>query len=181
MNIFCNFKYNIILDSLRNADSMNNLNSTFKSICEYYNIEKFALSELIGIRNKKMNFSFYSTYPTEWMQHYQKENYHQFDPVFLNVGKIQLPFFWNSNSFKKMNYHQKKVFTEAYDFNITYGTTIPLAPDGNRHAYLTILNAEVAKNWSMMNKLALAANMYYSRKSYFEFNEFKKLISCELD
>lgn len=152
----------INLGPLKTAETLDQLNEHFKAICNEHKIEHFALAEILRCdRGNQTLVNVYTTYPYVWVKHYITKKYYEFDPVFTNPVEVQLPFYWDKQSFKNMTLKQWQLFIDADNFGIKSGTTIPLMPNKNRSGYLTILDVNLTDNFELLFWLRTAGNIYF--------------------
>ena len=116
------------LMDLYHSSSLDQLDNKFKSLCENYFIEKFALASVSKTRNISQynQFECFHTYPLEWANYYNNKKYYLQDPVFLRAENNTTPYYWHFDKFDNTTEDQKKILREGSDFNIKRGTTIPL-------------------------------------------------------
>ena len=68
-----------------------------------------------------------STYPEGWTDHYLQKGYERIDPVILQVSATTEPFEWgNDLSVLPISKSQRELFSEAADFGICFGFTVPI-------------------------------------------------------
>lgn len=153
------------------SSSIEQLNNHFKIICENYFIEKFALAAIVNINiPSSQKFLTFDNYPSEWMNYYKKQKYYLDDPVFQKSKQVTFPCSWSINKFSDLNEHQKKILTEASDFNIKGGTIIPLLPNGKRVGLLSIIGSNIHHPEALYT-LSNATHIYLNRKEDIEFRK----------
>jgi DNA-binding CsgD family transcriptional regulator len=166
------YLHNIKKDSLSdlfNAPSVQDLNLNFKNICDNYGIETFS----VIVISKKIestsgnHFSCFDNYPKQWMDHYQGKKYYSIDPVLLQSSNIATPHFWHIDKFNEITDTQKNMLSEACDFGITRGTTIPLLPNNKFNGYLTLIDTNI-HHPETLYVLSNAAHIYVNKKSDLE-------------
>ncbi len=130
-------KINILLEKVLESNSVNCMEEGFADLCQNYCIERFALARF---SNNGKNFNLFHTYPLEWINHYQKNEYYKSDPVFDMVMMNNVPFFWNGNKCDNLAAEKVKIYQEAQDFGVKMGFTIPLFHSEIHQSSLTILD-----------------------------------------
>lgn len=160
----------------KNANTLDDLNDCIRVICKDFSFSQFSIVELFKFK-KKIKIESYSTYPKKWVKKYVENGYYVDDPVCVVPCKYRLPFHWDVHFFKNLTKNQQKIFKEAKEFGIISGTTIPLIQsDEFYQSYLTILNQNLVKNWSLLSKLFMVGNMYFIEKRRIESVEESYLI-----
>lgn len=182
--MFIRKKDNDLLLELYNSKSLEELNQNFKILCENYNIDKFFLASLKKTEalhiNQKELFSSFDTYPIEWMKRYKNESYHLNDPIFLDIHKRILPSYWHIDKLNDLTDEQKKIMSEACDFGINSGTTIPLLPNYKFSGLLGLANTEINQP-DILYILLSASHIYMNHKINFDLkNSFTSLTNKEL-
>ncbi len=102
------------------------------------------------------------TYPDEWAERYQQENYVSCDPVVTTALQSVLPFPWRgADDWDDLDEVQVRFFDEAHDFGISNGLSIPIH-SSKEFALLTVLpdgNSEKATEtlWAVRDEIHLLA------------------------
>ncbi|MBY0462891.1 MAG: LuxR family transcriptional regulator [Alphaproteobacteria bacterium] len=157
------------LEALSLSQTNLDLDTALTKIFEHYFIERYAFVDVSNDGAEKNIKGFLTTYPKAWLDHYLENKYYNHDPIFLNYGKMQLPFKWDKRTLDGLIPIQKQLFKDAADFNIKLGTTIPLLPRIDGQSFLTILDhANIHPNISYT--LTLAAQLYYDRRRIIDAN-----------
>ncbi len=103
-----------------------------------------------------------STYPEDWVERYERENYVLCDPVVATAMRSVLPFPWReADDWDSLDEVQARFFAEAHDFGISNGLSIPIH-GSKEFALLTVLpdgNSEKATEtlWAVRNEIHLLA------------------------
>ncbi|MDP3371577.1 MAG: autoinducer binding domain-containing protein [Candidatus Paracaedibacteraceae bacterium] len=157
---------NFIFESV----SLGELQGRFKDICEYYNIEKYALVKILKEDKKSLDnkneFTCYDNYPEEWIKMYNSNKYYLKDPVLIDIKNMSQATYWHIENFKDATIEQKRILDECADFNIKRGTTIPLLPNNKYNRFLTLIGTDIHDPKVIYN-LANAAVIYFERNEYF--------------
>jgi len=82
-----------------------------------------------------------TTYPEEWVKRYIRKNYTSLDPVIGKGPKNLVPFSWGEefNPSRLEDQKTKRFFSEAYDFKIRNGLSIPIHGHAGEFAQLTLV------------------------------------------
>jgi DNA-binding CsgD family transcriptional regulator len=172
------------LMDLYNSSSLEQLNENFEKICENYCIETFALAILLKRENAYSNqgklFSTFDSYPAEWKIRYSQNKYFLYDPVFLEAQNITMPYYWHIDKFDNIESNQKTILSEACEFGIKRGTTIPLLPNGRFTGTLTLVDTNIYHPEAIYS-LASASQVYFNRKEYLDLkNKLSTLTDKEM-
>lgn len=93
---------------------------------------------LSGVRGMQPLFA--TNYPDEWVRHYEARNYIRHDPLVLEGPRRQLPFRWGDVAQPKdLDPTQRRIFTEAADFRIANGLTVPIHGRDGEYAALNLI------------------------------------------
>lgn len=83
---------------------------------------------------------FTTNYPDEWVNHYGQQAYMRHDPVVVEGPRRQLPFRWTDVAQPRdLDPVQRRIFTEASDFRISNGLTIPIHGRDGEYAALNLI------------------------------------------
>jgi DNA-binding CsgD family transcriptional regulator len=119
--------YRIFLDFIRQlaaAEDATDLQNALKVIADCYELPTFAYLLMPG--TAKANAKLISTYPQHWTNHYLQSGYERTDPIILRSGMDIQPFDWSADLSETADEKVRRFFSEAADFGIRYGFTIPL-------------------------------------------------------
>ena len=158
-----------MIEGLWESRDVIELNRTVKGICEFFDVERFALVSYLGT-----NFQTFATYPPEWAKHYIENQYHLHDPV-LSGDKMRLPFYWKCNEIKDLTSVQQRLFSEAHDFGVEGGTSLSF-PFYREHTVFALLNNKPLDS-QMLYALSLAARFYWQTKKKIETKQFLELLT----
>jgi DNA-binding CsgD family transcriptional regulator len=82
---------------------------------------------------------FITTYPQPWVEHYDKNNYLQVDPVMLDAPGHSTPMHWGTREHrKKVTPRQKQFLNEAAEMGLCQGTAIPIHAAGGEFGLVSI-------------------------------------------
>src|SRR6185437_14398396 len=123
----CLFMYHVLLDyieCLARAEDAKALQDALKIIVERYELLTFAYLLMPG--TARASAKLISTYPPHWTNHYLQSGYERTDPIILRSSKDIRPFDWSADLAENADESTRRFFSEAADFGIRYGFTIPL-------------------------------------------------------
>lgn len=86
----------------------------------------------------------FSTYPTEWQRRYFEQQYAKIDPVVACARKRLRAFAWTSGSPRGHSSGVRRFYSEAADFGIRSGLTIPVRTAFGHMSMLTLASRKVA-------------------------------------
>lgn len=100
-----------------------------------------------------------SNYPEVWQQRYLDEFYVSVDPVMLGARLKPDPFAWSNPTAGRLTKRQRKFFSEAAEFGIQSGISIPIRSGFGQTAMLTLASSDhdYAESRSMTPAFAAAA------------------------
>ena len=153
-----------LLEELYHAKTVLELNQCLAKICDFYMVERFALSALSNTQIIASEFDVLERYPAEWMKRYLERQYYLIDPVFHGSEQPNLFFTWHIEKFKDVTPQQKQMLLDADDFGIRFGTTLSLLPTQGSQYFMTLLDANI-DNARVLYMIANAAN-YYLRERH---------------
>jgi LuxR family transcriptional regulator, activator of conjugal transfer of Ti plasmids len=90
-----------------------------------------------------------STYPRLWTGRYLAQNYQRIDPVIRRSRVARQGFYWDATlPSEPLTRSQRQFFSEALDFGIRNGVTIPIHVGFGQVAALTLAGDEQARDFS---------------------------------
>lgn len=142
------FIFSDYLDAIAQADTTDALLATFSRHSAHFGVEQYAY----------LNFSILeenapicrNDYSQVWTDYYYDQEYYEIDPVFKYGMKSNVPFAWGqSNSFDMT---QQQLMSEAADYGIVQGMTIPSRTAGFKTAFITLVSSESTKEFNAIKK-----------------------------
>ena len=84
-----------------------------------------------------------TTYPLEWVTHYESRRYQEIDPVVMQTRNSMLPFFWDSqNPGPRASQEQRRFFGEAAEFGVGSGFAVPIHNSQGGIAVVSLVSDE---------------------------------------
>lgn len=83
-----------------------------------------------------------SSYPDEWVELYQRNNFQLTDPVILKAIRQSSPFAWDENITLLSDLKFTKIFTLSQKYNVTNGYTFILHDHYNNLSILSIIMSQ---------------------------------------
>lgn len=82
---------------------------------------------------------FITTYPQDWVEHYDRNNYLHVDPVMLDAPSRSTPMVWGTREHRKsVTSRQKRFLDEAADMGIRQGSAIPIHAAGGEFGLVSV-------------------------------------------
>lgn len=82
---------------------------------------------------------FITTYPQAWVEHYDRSNYLQVDPVMLDAPSRSTPLHWGTREHRKtVTPRQKKFLAEAAESGLNQGSAIPIHAAGGEFGLVSV-------------------------------------------
>lgn len=150
-----------LLENISRASSAQMVYEGFEAISKEFEFSQIALA-LFNKKNSLETFSLFHTYPQEWEKRYNDLEYYLADPVYNALDNYFTPFQWHEKSFDGLTPKQHLIMSEAADFGVKSGMTIPLIPSDHYQGFATFLNQERIHS-EVLYILALAANTCVER------------------
>jgi len=113
------------LHHLEMAADKHQFREALKEFAAQFGLHSFAYLTLPRTTRQKMRAI--STYDPAWVTHYFCHHYHRCDPIVSHVRVASAPFIWD-HAIAAADHSGivKQFFSEAADFDICYGYTVPL-------------------------------------------------------
>lgn len=151
------------VEAVQGLDDVSSFEHTIGSYLRGLGFDRFAYLALRIPENPKAPFVV-TTYPDEWAQHYGENDYVNSDPVLERAARTLRAFDWPTLSrMSHVTTRQKQVLTEARDFGVGRGATVPIHSPGGGFATLSIASSESDRefqniwraHWPTLHLLAL--------------------------
>lgn len=82
---------------------------------------------------------FITTYPQPWVEHYDRSNYLQVDPVMLEAPSRNTPLHWGARDYRKgVTPRQKQFMNEAAEMGLRQGSAIPIHAAGGEFGIVSV-------------------------------------------
>lgn len=82
---------------------------------------------------------FITTYPQPWVEHYDRNNYLQIDPVMLDAPLRSTPMHWGTREHRKtVTPRQKQFLNEAAEMGLCQGSAIPIHAAGGEFGLVSV-------------------------------------------
>lgn len=154
----------------------NSLESFFQKINEAYGFDYYAMT----IKDNQDHF-LVSNYPDQWLEHYDSHNLYKDD-----YAHSPFPHIWGETISCRLPKIQQMIFSDAQDFGINSGYTIPTLKQDDKKVYYTVgskhkdiqLTPKIKKYQSQISSIfyLLTNSLLYK----FSYNSFKNISEDEL-
>ncbi|MCH8081661.1 MAG: LuxR family transcriptional regulator [Proteobacteria bacterium] len=144
------------LNEIEKLDDLNSLKILTSKILNDYGFDKFSYIGFNARReiNHKTNESAFirsslvqSTFPKNWIEHYDKNSFLYIDPLISSAKSSLLPFRWHGEEkIDKVSRAQRRVFEEGKSFGIKRGVVIPIHAPGGDFATMALATDDSRKN-----------------------------------
>jgi len=136
------------LDEIAHAESLEGLLATFSKHSAPFGMDQYSYFNFSILEDNAPICR--NDYSRVWTDYYYNEEYYDIDPVFKFGKTANLPYSWGqSNSFDK---NQQQLMSEAADYGIVRGITIPSRTMGFKTAFITLVSSEPQKEFEGIKK-----------------------------
>lgn len=115
------------IDEIKNITDINTLSDHFTNTIKKLGFNQHMTSSTVDLARLPENSILVSHYPEEWANRYLEKEYYNFDDVVKSTFNQIKPYIWNDKNRDKIN---QKIFSEAGEFGIVSGITIPIYVEG---------------------------------------------------
>jgi DNA-binding CsgD family transcriptional regulator len=157
------------VEQLESACTEDQLRSAIAAVAAKLDVPTFAYVALPRRRNLPLRLI--SNYPPLWMNHYVARGYQNCDPVVGHLGLASCAFDWSAE-FAGDNEAAQRFFSEAHEFGICFGHTIPIHNRRGPVAAVTFATdrrwpafcASLARNADTLELIAIYFHAFFCRK-----------------
>jgi LuxR family transcriptional regulator, activator of conjugal transfer of Ti plasmids len=156
--------FQTFIDRLQGAYDKDTLGAAMSNVADSVGLTKFAY---LGFRRPGPHLPvFVTSYPLDWVSHYQNRRYQDIDPVVMTARSRQLPFFWSEQSLgNRASHEQRRFFGEATEFGIKCGLTVPIHDSLTGMATVTFVSdrnpAQLRRDVEVHRQLIHLASIYF--------------------
>ncbi len=112
------------LDGIEAINTLQELQNNFNEEIKPLGFDKHTCLSFVDMNNPPPNAIQLFSFPEEWVSHYKKEKYFEDDIVLQTIYREATPCIWKD--IKQPNRRNQKIFSEAKEFGICNGITIPI-------------------------------------------------------
>lgn len=115
-------QYETWFDKIYEAKTEADMCQTIAQLLEWMGFDKYYLAfSSKGVARFPLN-----KWPESWAQRYKEQQYHEIDPIYLRLGRVNIPFFWDDeNVLYGLTEEQELFLEDAAAHGLKYGYTIP--------------------------------------------------------
>lgn len=144
------------LNEIERLDDLSSLKDLTVKVLNNYGFDKFSYLGFNARRetNPKTNEHAFirstlvqSTFPKNWVEHYEKNSFLYIDPIISNAKSSLLPFRWHGEEqIQRASRLQRRFFEEGMAFGIKRGVVIPIHAPGGDFATLALATDDSKKS-----------------------------------
>ncbi len=163
-----------LIDAIDVTRDNRSIRNAIKKFTVSSGFERFAYIHVHGD-----NMVAFSDYPAEWQNIYFEKHYAIIDPVVTTAKRSMRMFAWSAEDHKvrKSTREVRRFYSEATDFGIRSGVSIPITTSYGRTAMITLASdrqkAEISPSWDPL-QAALALAHVHIHLSLTAVSPFKK-------
>ena len=133
--------------------------------------DKHTCLSFVDMNNPPPNAMLLFCFPEEWVSHYKKEKYFEDDIVLKTIYREAKPCLWQD--IKHLNKRNQMIFSEAQEFGIKNGITIPIIVPGHYPTTVNIAGEHTDVDPEAYHALHLMAVHYHSAVIRIGGDQFK--------
>lgn len=128
------------IESCGRAKSLKQLAELFNDLAKKIGCTHFVCMSHVNALDPPDDAIVLSNYPLEWAQYHSEQQYHLIDPV-IHTCRTQLtPFKWSDETWRYfLNAKQNYILSEASEFELCEGYTVPIHPPTGYPASLSVV------------------------------------------
>ncbi|WP_339864844.1 LuxR family transcriptional regulator [Paremcibacter congregatus] len=116
------------IDGLDDINNMQMLQEYFTAGIKPLGFDKHTCLSLVDMNNPPANAIMLFAFPEAWVAHYKDERYYEDDVVLKSIFRSIRPCLWGELT--RLDFRNQQIFSEAQEFGIRNGMTIPLLLPG---------------------------------------------------
>lgn len=160
------------IDRIHGASHVNELTDAMADVAGAFGAIGFAY--VSGLKFGPDPPRYITTYPDAWVRHYLDRRYYEIDPVFIQARSSVMPFIWDRSVLgMHTSTEQQRLFSEAQEFGINGGFTIPI-PDGEGDV-ATLSFATTQDGELLQRTLGERRHLLHLAAMYFHINAGRQL------
>lgn len=132
-----------LLECLEAVNRLEDIHAVASNYKEQLGFDHFFYGALIPTSFAKPSLLIITDQPDDWREHYQQQAYLPIDPTATHCINNVTPLLWSSlTDLRKDNSQVKKLFSDADDFGVHTGVSIPLHSHGAEAAMLSLTHGQ---------------------------------------
>lgn len=150
------------IEDCSNVTSLRQLAELFNVLTKKIGCTHFVCMSHVDVLNPPDDAIVLSNYPIEWALYHSEQQYHRIDPVMHTCRSQLTPFKWSDETWRYfLNLKQINILSEATDFQLSEGYTIPIHPPTGYSASLSVVFEAGQVDQKALNALHLVAFFLY--------------------
>ncbi len=153
-----------IQDFIRKIEGINDLQELqgqFTEELKPFGFDKHTCLSFVDMNNPPPNAILLFSFPKEWVRHYKEEKFFEDDIVLKTLFREPRPCIWNKLT--DLDKRNQQIFSEASEFGISNGITIPIFLPGSYPCTVNIAGDHKDVNPDVFHALHLMAVHYHYR------------------
>ena len=150
------------IEDCKNVTSLKQLAELFNVLSKKIGCTHFVCLSHVNVFNPPDDAVILSNYPADWVQYHSEQQYHRIDPVMHTCRSQLTPFKWSNETWRYfLNLKQIDILSEAAEFQLIDGYTIPIHPHTGYPASLSVVFEAGQVDQEALNALHLVAFYLY--------------------
>jgi len=149
------------ISETQDIDDIDLLKNTFTDNITPLGFDKHTCLSLVDMNEPPPDSIQLFCFPEKWVEHYKREKFYQDDVVLKTILKRVTPYIWND--LNKSDPLNQRIFSEAKEFGVSYGMTIPVTHSGHYPCSINMAGDHQDIDPLNFRILHLMALYYYQR------------------
>jgi len=124
------------IHTFEEMSDVQDLQNQFTKALKPLGFDKHTCLSFVDLNNPPTNSMLLFCFPEEWVAHYKKERYFKDDVVLKTIYRTVKPCLWQD--IEILDNQNEKIFSEALEFGIKNGMTIPIILPGHYPSTINI-------------------------------------------
>ncbi len=171
------------ISDLTSISTVDNARDLFSRTLQKLDVQHYAY---LGLRFRnsgpRVKPFFITTYPQQWVEHYDNNDYLKIDPVMLDAPSRSTPMHWGTREHRKQaTPRQRRFMNEAAEMGLCHGSAIPIHAAGGEFGLVSVAVDGTPRQFSTLmrahqHELHLISLYYHSHVAeHFISNESAKV------
>lgn len=149
------------IHEIERTDDLQNLQDRFTEILKPLGFDKHTCLSFVDMNDPPANAVLLFSFPEAWVDHYKQEKYFEDDIVLKSLFRETKPCIWHE--LRDLDKRNQQIFSEAGEFGISNGITIPIILPGYYPCTVNIAGDHKDTDPKIFHALHLMAIHYHSR------------------
>lgn len=140
------FPYTNLVEKATQAETVEDIHNVGAALCYQLGFDSFCYGAQFPTSLVKPHQILVSGYPKPWLDHYNTKHYIRIDPIIAHCATRYTPAVWAD--LRPTNDTAKGIadfFSEADDFGLRSGVSVPIHGNGGERAVLSLASEEASK------------------------------------